>query len=191
MKRLRALIRKETIQLLRDRRTLVFVLVLPLIELLLFAYAIHLTVDHLPTVVADMSNDAQSRAFLSALVESNYFDINGYVASQADVIRAIDEGTAKAGVVIPSGFAQAISRGDAQALVILDGSDSFSVNSGYSAAVSVAQSHALDTGQEKARRLGVDARDGAHHHVDPRAVQPRPQGPDLHHARPGGDASCR
>ena len=156
IKRLRALIRKETIQLMRDRRTLMFVLVLPLVELLLFAYAIHLTVEHLPTVVADMSKDPQSRALVSALVESNYFDIKEYVASQADVIQAIDAGTAKAGVVIPSGFAQAISRGDAQALVLLDGSDSFSVNSGYSAAVSVAQSHALDLAREKTRRLGVD-----------------------------------
>ena len=79
--RLAALIRKETIQLVRDRRTLAFILVLPMLELFLFAYAIRLTVDHLPTVVADMSRDAQSRALIEALVESKYFDIQAYVDS--------------------------------------------------------------------------------------------------------------
>ena len=154
--RLAALIRKETIQLVRDRRTLAFILVLPMLELFLFAYAIRLTVDHLPTVVADMSRDAQSRALIEALVESNYFDIQAYVDSQAGVVRALDSNQSKVGIVIPPDFAAHVARGDAQALVLLDGSDSFSVNSGYSAAVSVAQARALELASEKAKRMGVE-----------------------------------
>jgi len=154
--RLAALIRKETTQLLRDRRTLTIIMTLPLIELFLFAYAVRLAVDHLPTVVADMSMDSQSRSFVSALVNSNYFDITGYVASQADVVRAIDEGRAKAGLVIPPDFATRVERGNAEALVILDGSDSFSVSSGYSAAVAVGQDRALGLAAEQARRLGIE-----------------------------------
>jgi ABC-2 type transport system permease protein len=154
--RLAALIRKEAIQTLRDRRTLAIILALPLIELFLFAYAIRLTVDHLPTAVADMSRDAQSRAFVTALVNSHYFDVAGYVASQAEVIQAIDEGRAKVGVVIPPGFAVQIERGNAQVLILLDGSDSFSVNSGYSAAVAVAQARALGLAAEQARRQGFE-----------------------------------
>lgn len=156
--RLMALIRKESIQLLRDRRTLVIILVLPLIELFLFSYAIHLTVQHLPTAVADMSMDEQSRAFVSALVESNYFDVSAYVPGQAEVVREIDMGHAKAGLVIPPGFATQVARGNAQVLVLLDGSDSFSVNSGFSAAVSVAQARALELAAERARRMGVELR---------------------------------
>jgi ABC-2 type transport system permease protein len=154
--RLAALIRKETIQVLRDRRTLAFIFVLPMVELFLFAYAIRLTVDHLPTVVADMSRDAQSRALLEALVESGYFDIRSTADSQADVVRALDSNQAKVGIVIPPDFAAHVARGDAQALVLLDGSDSFSVTSGYSAAVSVAQARALELASEKARRMGVE-----------------------------------
>jgi ABC-2 type transport system permease protein len=154
--RLTALIRKETIQVLRDRRTLAFILVLPMLELFLFAYAIRLTVDHLPTVVADMSRDVQSRALLDALVESNYFDIQAYAGSQADVVRALDSNAAKVGIVIPPDFAAHVARGDAQALVLLDGSDSFSVSSGYSAAVSIAQARALDLASEKAKRMGIE-----------------------------------
>jgi drug efflux transport system permease protein len=154
--RLAALIRKEMIQVLRDRRTLAFIFVLPMLELFLFAHAIRLTVEHLPTVVADMSQDVQSRALLNALVESNYFDIQAYVASQADVVRALDSNEAKVGIVIPPNFAAQLALGDAQALVLLDGSDSFSVSSGYSAVVSVAQARALELVSEKAKRMGIE-----------------------------------
>ncbi len=154
--RLSALIGKEFVQVLRDRRTVIIILALPLIELFLFAYAVRLTVDHLPTVVADQSMDDQSRALLSALTESNYFDIQSYVADQAAVVQAVDEGQAKAGIVIPPNFARQIERGEAQALVILDGSDSFSVSSGYSAAVAVAGDRGLALAVEQARRMGVE-----------------------------------
>lgn len=156
LKRLSALIRKEMIQLRRDRRTLAIILALPLIELFLFAYAVDLTVDHLPTVVADMSLDAQSQDFIDALSVSGYFDMNFYVESEAEVIRAIDAGQARAGIVIPPDFGAQVERGNAQVLVILDGSESFSVRSGYSAATTIAQAYALDLVTEKVNRVGTD-----------------------------------
>ena len=63
--RLSALIQKETSQLLRDRRNLSYIIGLPLMELFLFAYAVSLTVYHLPTAIADQSQDAQSRCLHS------------------------------------------------------------------------------------------------------------------------------
>jgi len=156
LKRLSALIRKEMTQLRRDRRTLVIILALPLIELFLFAYAVDLTVDHLPTAVADMSLDAQSQDFIDALSVSGYFDMNLYLESEAEVIQAIDEGQARAGIVIPPDFGAQVERGNAQVLIILDGSESFSVRSGYSAATTVAQAYALDLVTEKVNRVGVD-----------------------------------
>jgi len=146
--------RKETIQRLRDRRTLILILAIPLLQMLLFGYAVDLTADHLPTAISDQSLDKESRAFVDALVISGYFDATLYVEDQAAVIRAIDEGNALAGVVIPPHFAAAVERGDAQALIILDGSDSFSVQAGYSAALSIAQAHALELLASKVQRLG-------------------------------------
>ena len=154
LRRFVAVMRKETIQRLRDRRTLTLILAIPLIQLLLFAYAVNLTADHLPTVIADQSRDRESQAFIDALVISGYFDATLYVEDQAAVIRTIDEGRARAGVVIPPGFAAAVARGDAQALIILDGSDSFSVQSGYSAALAIAQAHALELLAHKVQRQG-------------------------------------
>jgi ABC-2 type transport system permease protein len=154
LRRITAVMRKEMIQRLRDRRTLALILGMPLIQLLLFAYAVSLTAYNLPTVVADMSLDRQSRDFVDALRASGYFDVQSYVATEQDVLRALDSGNARAGVVIPPNFGAEIERGEAQALVILDGSDSFSVQSGYSAALAVSQEFSLELLAQQVNRLG-------------------------------------
>lgn len=142
--RLLALVYKEMMQLLRDRRTLLIILSIPLIELFLFAYAVDLTVDRIPMSVADMAMDRQSRAFIDALEVSGFFDIVSYVPDQPSVVRTIDEGSVRAGLVIPPDFAAEVARNRGQILLLLDGSDSFTVQSGYGAAVAIAQAHSLD-----------------------------------------------
>jgi ABC-2 type transport system permease protein len=154
--RFSALIQKEMIQLLRDRRTLTIILAIPLIELFLFAYAVDLTVDHIPMAVADMSLDRQSQAFIDALVVSGFFDAVLYVANEEEVVQAIDEGRVRAGLVIPPDFAAQVERGQAQALILLDGSDSFTVQSGYSAAAAVTQAHAIQLVEQKVNRMGLN-----------------------------------
>jgi len=155
LKRLTAVIQKETIQTLRDVPTLVMILTMPVIELFLFAYVGNMTLDHLPTVVADMSMDVRSRAFVDALEVSGFFDIDLYAENEEGVIRAIDDGEVGIGIVIPPNFAAQVERGDAQALVIVDGSDSFMVQSGYSAAAAIAQAHAMELVVETTERLGM------------------------------------
>ena len=104
IQRLGALIQKELVQILRDRTTLGIVMLIPVIELFLFAYAVDLTVDHIPTAVADLSLDGSSQALVDALAVSGYFDIELYLEDEAAVIQAIDEGRVRAGVVIPPNF---------------------------------------------------------------------------------------
>jgi ABC-2 type transport system permease protein len=157
LQRLGALIRKETTQLLRDRRLLIFILGLPIIQLILYGYAAHLTVYHLPLAVVDQSRDAKSRAFVQALVNSQYFDWTLQVPSQAAVIQAIDRGEVKAGLVIPPGFAAATDEGTASVLMLLDGSDTASVQSGYGAAALVAQQYALQLTARKVARSDVNS----------------------------------
>jgi ABC-2 type transport system permease protein len=155
LQRLGALVQKEMTQALRDRRTLVIVLSIPFIELFLFAYAVDMTVEHIPTAVADMSLDGHSAALVDALQNSGYFDVELYLEDEEQVVRAIDQGRVRAGVVIPPDLATRIERGDAQVLVLLDGSDSFTVQSGYSAAVAVTQDLALDLLLEKVQQRGL------------------------------------
>jgi len=144
LQRIWAVIHKEFIQTFRDRRTLLIQLSLPMIQLFLFGYAINMNVDHIPTVVADQSLDDASHAYVDALATSGYFDVVAYVPDQAEVIQAIDKGLAQTGIVIPPGFATHVARGDAQALLLVDGADLFTSQSAYNAATTIAQTHATD-----------------------------------------------
>jgi ABC-2 type transport system permease protein len=159
--RLRAIIRKEFIQTIRDRRTLAVVLLLPVVLLFLFGYAVEMQVHHIRTVVVDHSRDARSRDLLEALETSEFFDIQYYVDSEAEAIRVVDEGLAAVAVVIPPDFAAAMERGGAQALVVIDGSDPMTLQSAYNAATSIGQTYAVDVLTQKLERLGLEAQGGS------------------------------
>ncbi len=152
--RIWAIIQKEFIQTLRDRRTLVIQLGLPILQLFLFGYAISMNVEDIPTVIADQSLDAASLAYVAALENSGFFRVSEYVLDQQAVIHAIDEGRAQVGVVIPPDFAARVKRRTAQALLLVDGSDLFTSQSAYNAATSIAQNHSSDVMVADLRKTG-------------------------------------
>lgn len=155
-RRIAAVMRREAIQRWRDKRTLALILSVPFIQLFLFAYAVDLTADHIPTAVVDLVPGARSRAFVDALEVSGYFEVTRYLDSEAELLHALDKGYVRAGVLIPPDFNASVEAGTAQVLFILDGSDSFSVQSGYSAAVAIAQAHALELVGARVARLGQE-----------------------------------
>ncbi|MFZ5915734.1 MAG: ABC transporter permease [Chloroflexota bacterium] len=154
LRRVWAVIQKEFIQTLRDRRTLMIQLSFPIIQLFLFGYAISMNVEHIPTAAADQSLDSASRAYLDALAASGYFDVVTYVSDQAEVTQAIDEGRVQAGVVIPPGFAARVARGEAEVLLLVDGSDIFTSQSAYNAATTIAEAHATSVLMTRLERAG-------------------------------------
>ena len=141
--RLSTLIRKETIQILRDRRFILLFLGLAFVQLFIYGYSASKTVYHMPLAVVDQSRNDKSQAFVTALVNSQYFDATLYLQSQDEVIQAINKGQVKAGVVIPPNFAANAMKGSADFLIVLDGSDQFAVGSAYSAVNLVAQHFGL------------------------------------------------
>ncbi len=154
LRRIWAVIQKEFIQTFRDRRTLMIQLAMPMIQLFLYGYAISMSVDHIPAVVADQSLDAASQSYVDAMTTSGYFDVIAYLPGQAEVVQAIDKGQALAGIVIPPGFGARVERGEAQALLLVDGSDIFTSQSAYNAASSIAQAHATGVLMAKVARSG-------------------------------------
>lgn len=155
LQRIWAVLQKEFIQTLRDRGTLILMLSMPLLQLFMLGYAVDMNVEHIPTVVADQSLDAHSHAYVAAMVNTRYFDVIDYVASETAVIQAIDSGRAQAGIVIPPGFAARVDRGEAQVLFLIDGSDLFTVQSGYTRAAAIAQSYAAEVLLKKIQRSGL------------------------------------
>ena len=144
LQRLWSVMQKEFLHILRDRRTLLVMLMLPVAQLAIFGYAVETEVRHLPTLVVDSDRSQASWRYLETLFNTTYFDLHGYVDSQRALIAAIDGGRARVGIVIPAGFGASVARGGAQALVIIDGSDPGVARSALNAAVTASQNHSID-----------------------------------------------
>lgn len=157
LQRILAIIQKEFSQALRDRVTLGIMLSMPLLQLILFGYAINTNVRNIETVVADQSQDQASRDYLNAMVNSGYFDIVETAADQAGVIRSIDAGQARVGIVIPPDFAAHVQRGDAQTLVLVDGSDFFTSQSANAYATIIGQEYAIQIVMNRIAGTGAAA----------------------------------
>jgi ABC-2 type transport system permease protein len=110
----------------------------------LFAFAIHMDVKHIPLAIADQSMDTASRAYITAMTESGYYDIVSSVSSQADVVREIDNGQARVGMIIPPDFSEKVARGEGKVMILVDGSDPFTTQSAYNTANAIAQQHTVD-----------------------------------------------
>lgn len=152
--RIWSVMQKELAQTLRDRRTLLVQLSMPVIELFLFGYAVRMNVQDIPLVVADYSLDPASVAYVDALTTSGYFEVLEYVPEEAQVLAAIDAGQAQAGVIIPPDFAARSERGEGQTLLLVDGSDMFTSQSAYNAALVISQNHVMDLVVQRIARSG-------------------------------------
>jgi ABC-2 type transport system permease protein len=121
--RLSAVARKETREILRDPITLGIAIVLPLLMMVLFAYAITLDVRDIRLAVLDEDGSPESRAYAASVLGSGYFRLHRPVARLADVDRMLDRGEVRVVLIIPPGFARRLGQGlpaDVQTLV--DGS---------------------------------------------------------------------
>src|SRR4051812_40853484 len=155
LSRVAAIIRKEFIQIRRDRRTLAIVLVLPVMQLLLLGYGINTVVDHLPTIVLDESRDPDSRALVAAFQNSGYFDVVGYARTRTEVQQAVDSGRAKVGLVLPPDFGDQVLGGKVGLVQLLvDGSDPNIAQTALFAAGVISQAHSAEITADLVQRVG-------------------------------------
>ncbi len=123
--RLWQLVRKELRQMLRDPRSQRMIFVSPIIQLLLFGYAVNTDVRHARTFVVDHDRTAESRELLAAFTASGHFRITGRGERPGDLVRALDRGDVVLGLEIPRGFAADLAAGrPAQVQVLVDGTSS-------------------------------------------------------------------
>lgn len=122
--RILAVLIKEFIQLTRDRLTYAMILVMPIVQLLLFGYAINNDPRDLPTAVLVQDQGPMARSTLSALVNSGYFEIVRVAGSPRELDEAVARGEVQFALTIPADFTRRVVRGDdAQILVEADASD--------------------------------------------------------------------
>lgn len=138
MSRILAVMKKEVLQMARDRMTLALVFMIPLVQLLLFGYAIQTEVKNISTVVFDQSLTAESRDMLSSFAASGYFNMKYAAGSYNEVTQKIDSGQAKVGIIFPPDFAENVRRGiSAPMQVIVDASDNMVANQAIAIANSI------------------------------------------------------
>lgn len=152
------MLRKELLQLRRDRLTFAMMTGIPAIQLLLFGFAIQTEVRHLPTVVLDESATMESRALVARMVNTGDFDLVGAVPDRDAMRHEIETGHARAAIVIPPDYARDLKRGrPAQAQVIVDAADPMASSAALSGAALAGQAEAVER-MPAMRALPVEVR---------------------------------
>jgi ABC-2 type transport system permease protein len=140
LERLGAMVRKEFVQMRRDPTTLRLMLAVPVMQLLIFGFAVRTDVRNLPTVIFDQSRTQESRSFVQSLVATDNFVVKSEVHSYAEALEAVDAGRARAAVVFPPDYARRLKRGDTAPIqVLVDASDPTASQSAIAAAQLVGQ----------------------------------------------------
>lgn len=111
MRKAFAIGRKELHQIVRDRRTLMILLFVPAFFLLLFGYALNWDIRHIRLAVNDRDRSTESRALISAFVNSGYFDLVATVDSDVELNRLMDRNQARAVLVVPAGMSRDLRAG--------------------------------------------------------------------------------
>ncbi len=122
--RFSAIVKKEFLHVLRDRPSLIIAVMMPIIFITLFGFAVSTEVDNIQMAVFDADKTYESRELVRKFQSSNYFEVLNYVDTIKEIEDLVDGGHVKAALVVPSGYAKDLKRGEMpESLLIIDGSD--------------------------------------------------------------------
>jgi len=156
-----AVYRKELRQISRDRRTLMTIVFVPAFFLLLYGYALNWDIRHIALAVQDRDGTPESRALISAFVNSGYFDRVADVYTDGQVDRLLDLNTARAALVIPEGFGRdLVNRHTPQVQLLINGDNANTATTvmGYAGNIVRGVGATLAPGQIVAPPISVEPR---------------------------------
>ncbi|MGO9865320.1 MAG: ABC transporter permease [Terriglobales bacterium] len=140
-----AVAHKEVVQILRDTRSLIIVVLMPVVLVLLFGYGVSLDLKGLPVYVYDRDGSQQSQDLLKRFQATAYFDVVRVVNDYPALVRSIDDDHAKMGIVVPWDFSQRLRDGrPAQVQALVDASDDNTANVLIGYAQAVVQGYSSD-----------------------------------------------
>src|SRR6476661_6585325 len=159
-----AMLIKEFIQLKRDRVSFAMIVMIPLVQLLLFGYAINTNPRHLPTAVLLQEQSDLGRSVLKAIQNTAYFDVTHVVDNEAEFDRLLASGTVLFAIEIPANFERMVRRGDRPALLVAaDATDPVAAGSAMAALGNLVQTalqhdRAIPDGATPAFKIRTHAR---------------------------------
>ena len=156
--RILAMMRKEIIQIRRDPRSLLIILAMPLIQLLIYGYAVNLDAKHVPLCLFDRDGSQASRDLLTHFGATDYFNVVHVSDDYNDLVRQIDQDACTVGIVVPSQFSESLrASGHASVQALVDASDSNTASLGMGYAQGIVQTYAADVQLTWQQRTGRSA----------------------------------
>jgi ABC-2 type transport system permease protein len=158
LRRLFAIVRKETKQIMRDSRSLMIVLLMPLMLMTVLGYGVNLDIKHLQVLVYDREGSPASQDLLKHFQSSQYFEVVRTVKDYPELAEAIDSGHCQLGIIIPHDFSQTLLDGrPATVQAIVDGSDQNTAQIAIGYAQAVVETYAQSEREDyfSRNRLGV------------------------------------
>jgi ABC transporter DrrB family efflux protein len=170
-----AMLLKEFSHIRRERSTIFFMLVVPVLQTVIFGYAIQLDVEHIPTVVYDLDGRRHARELVEAFENTRTFTIVDRVFDDESFERALASGRVKVGVRVPPDYSDDLLSGrQAQVQVLIDGSDSTVATTALNSANLLGTSLSSRISRGFAETLpAVPSRDRAGHVAMPIEIRPR------------------
>ena len=165
-RRVRQLLRKEWRQIFRDPKSKRVIFASPVLQLLLFGYAVNTDVNNTALFVVDHDVTADSRALVDAFTAGGYFRVVGRSDRPADLAHALDRGVARIALEIPPGFSAALGRGEASVQVLLDGTNSNTATVAQGYAAGIVQQFAAQRTLRPEGGAGIDLRTRAWYNPD-------------------------
>jgi ABC-2 type transport system permease protein len=155
-KRLLSLISKEFIQIVRDPRTLGITFMMPVVMLFLLGFAATNDVRNIALVVSDQDESPASRRLIEAYRQADYFKLAYVTSSETDIKNLIDNGSARAGMIIPPGYGRTLDSGrSAQVAFIIDGSDPTVASTALAAAILIGQTQSTQLMASRLEKRGL------------------------------------
>jgi ABC-2 type transport system permease protein len=158
--RIRVLARKEFLELFRDPKLRRILFVTPILQLVVFGYAVSTDVRNTATFAVDHDQSQASRDILAVLTATGYFRLTGTGERSSDLVRALDRGNAVMGIEIPAGFARDLAAGRAEVQLVFDGTNSNEATVARGYAEQILVRHSKDI-RAVARPLVIDLRERA------------------------------
>lgn len=165
--RLFAMALKETIHIRRDFRTLYLALIMPVVMILLFGFAINFDIDHIELGIVDHDGSPESRRLITSIEAGGWFTIRHFTSDEKELEEELQDGNIKIALYIPEHFGRTIRRGEtAQLGAVLDGSDNNAATVGYNYLQLFVNTYRANLLDDYMKRVGLEAPG----HVD---MQPR------------------
>jgi drug efflux transport system permease protein len=158
LRRIIAMTKKEALQIVRDPRSLLVILAIPLVQLFIFGYAVNLDVKHVPLCVYDQDGTQTSQDLLKHFQSTDYFDIVRVADNYREVVHNIDYGVCTVAVVVPPQFSEQLrSGGTVNVQALLDAGDNNTASIGMAYAQSIVQTYSAQVTLQWEQHHGISA----------------------------------